>query len=196
MQRRLLRGWRNRLDPTRLVTNEQTFLAPLVAAQRRQAATRLQSAFRRFRAMVWKEKSVSARWVQREWRCYRTRCKMVEARRAAVDLTHRRRKALAMLDADLRTLEAKCQPSDDGAVAPAMRALALVRGRVLDACRERIRSLVVRAVEKATPRALERAEVRAILDVATNGLFPEADDEPMLPAGPAEAAEVELPPLS
>jgi len=76
----------------------------------------------------------------------------------------------------LELLEAKCQPDPTKATPPAVRVLALVRGRVLDSCTERIRQLVSREV-KRVPHFLSREEVKALVQTATMGLFPEAEEE-------------------
>ena len=58
-----------------------------------------------------------------------------------------------------------------------MRALALIRGRVLDSSRARIEQLVSREVERVTPHALTRAEIKGLVQMATMGLFPEAEED-------------------
>ena len=62
-------------------------------------------------------------------------------------------------------------------MAPALRALALIRGRVLDSCASRLREIVDREVGRATPHFLTRAQVAALLRSATCGLLPEADEQ-------------------
>ena len=180
VQKRLLREWRWRLDPTRVVKNTDGFLAPIILMRRREAATMVQAGFRRHRAMLWKSQAVAARRVQREWRKHVVRSRVVRVRQQAVDLTRRQKSAHAMLDEELAILELKCQPPAEGATAPALRVLSLVRGRVLDSCSERIRQLLTREVERVTPHALTRDEVKALLQSATMGLFPEAEEEEAL----------------
>ena len=178
LQRRLLRCWKARLDPQRLVRNEDTFLAPLVIARRTAAATLLQGGWRRQQAIRWKNNSYAARRVQRMWRRHMNRAKMKETRRQAVDLTKRTKLALHYLQLEFGELELRCQPeSSVKAVPPALRALALIRGRVLDSARERIKVMVMREVERVTPNELTRPEVKALLQLATNGLFPEHEEE-------------------
>ena len=137
----------------------------------------LQSCYRKYRAVRWKSQSVSARKVQRSFRRFISHRRILETRRLAVDLNHRLKSAHAHLRAALQELELRCQPPDDGAVSPALRALALVRGRVLDSCASRIADLVTRAVEQATPRFLSPEQVVAILTQATAGLFPDEGAE-------------------
>lgn len=175
-QKRVLREWRVRLDPERLVRNEDTFLAPLVLQRRRHAATKLQSSFRRLRAMRWKTQAVSARKVQRSFRSHVNRARMVEVRRQAIDFTQRAHQAEAFLAEELDELEARCQPRSDTTVSPALRALALIRGRVLDSSRSRIEQLVHREVERVTPHALTRLEIKGLVQMATMGLFPEVEE--------------------
>ena len=97
----------------------------------------------------------------------------------------------------------RCQPPDDAVVAPGLRALALIRGRVIDGCAQRLREMVALEVQACSiaspqftalalyaspvrlppprphhqvqrkPRALHRDEVRALVVQATHGLFPE-----------------------
>ena len=140
----------------------------------------VQAGFRRHRAMLWKSQAVAARRVQREWRKHVVRSRVVRVRQQAVDLTRRQKSAHEMLDEELAILELKCQPPAEGATAPALRVLSLVRGRVLDSCSERIRQLLTREVERVTPHALTRDEVKALLQSATMGLFPEAEEEEAL----------------
>ena len=84
--------------------------------------------------------------------------------------------ALDLLGLELRRLERRCQPKDGVAVSPGLRALALVRGRALDSCRERLRDMVTAAAQKVWRRPLTSVEVKAIVAHATAGLFPEAED--------------------
>ena len=88
---------------------------------------------------------------------------------------------MELLDVELAALEERCQPGSGKAISPAIRVLALVRGRVLDSCGSRIRGLVKREVEtRSTDNYLSRADVREIVKIATRGHFPEdefASDE-------------------
>ena len=181
VNRRVLRVWRERLDPNRLVKNEDTFLAPLVLARRRKAAIVVQSAWRGFVSRRWRGQSVAARQVQRAWKRHVYKRRLLETRHRAIDLTRRMRAAMELLDVELAALEERCQPGSGKAISPAIRVLALVRGRVLDSCGSRIRGLVKREVEtRSTDNYLSRADVREIVKIATMGLFPEdefASDE-------------------
>ena len=99
----------------------------------------------------------------------------VATERAAADVAQGLRQQLLTLE--LAELEARCMPPEGAAISPALRTLAVIRGRVLDSCADRIRDLVNREVErKPIGEALTRGEVRAMLKRATEGLFPEAED--------------------
>ena len=172
---RILLEWRARLDPTMVVKNENTFLAPLILRRRREAAMKLQAAFQVMRVVRWRHDSLAARAVQREWKRHVQRQRLFETQRRSIALTRHTRAALDLLKEEIARLEASCQLPDDGAVSPGLRALALVRGRVLDSCAARIRGLVTAEAQRVWHRELTRLEVQAILRRATAGLFPEAE---------------------
>ena len=154
---------------------QDTFVAPLVIARRNAAAISLQSAFRRYQAVLWRKRAVAARNVQRTWRAYVLRKRVIRVSDLATSAAERLASAQVLLAEELAKLEAKCNPPEDAAVPAGVRALALIRGRVLDGCAARLHELVELEVVKQQPRWLTRDDVRALLRQATLGLFPEAE---------------------
>jgi len=176
IDRRIMTWWLSLLNPHQLVMMEDTFLAPAILARRRAAASAMQNAYRRYVAVNWKRHAVSARKVQRAWRRLMTRKCFMETIANQVGAEARLQDALKILEEEMAALEARCQPPEGEAVTPGLRALALIRGRVVDGCTVRLRQLVELAVKKQTPEALERPAVQAIVAQATHGLFPDHDD--------------------
>lgn len=173
---RILLFWQAKRNPRHLVRNDDTFLSPLILARRHKGAIKLQCAFRRYRAIRWKTQAIAARRVQRVWRSGVLRARLLETARLALGAAGRLADAMTMLREELSVLEARCQPKEE--VMPAgLRAITLIRGRVLDGLRPRVHDLVAVEVTARRPHPLTREDVRAILARATVGLFGDVADE-------------------
>ena len=173
---RILLFWQAKRNPRHLVRNDDTFLSPLILARRHKGAIKLQCAFRRYRAIRWKTQAIAARRVQRVWRSGVLRARLLETARLALGAAGRLADAMTMLREELSVLEARCQPKEE--VMPAgLRAITLIRGRVLDGLRPRVHDLVAVEVTARRPHPLTREDMRAILARATVGLFGDVADE-------------------
>jgi hypothetical protein len=173
---RILLFWQAKRNPRHLVRNDDTFLSPLILARRHKAAIKLQCAFRRYQAIRWKTQAIAARRVQRVWRSGVLRARLLETARLALGAAGRLADAMAMLREELSVLEARCQPKEETMPA-GLRAITLIRGRVLDGLRPRVHDLVAVEVTARRPHPLTRDDVRAILARATVGLFGDVADE-------------------
>jgi hypothetical protein len=173
---RILLFWQAKRNPRHLVRNDDTFLSPLILARRHKAAIKLQCAFRRYQAIRWKTQAIAARRVQRVWRSGVLRARLLETARLALGAAGRLADAMAMLREELNVLEARCQPKEETMPA-GLRAITLIRGRVLDGLRPRVHDLVAVEVTARRPHPLTRDDVRAILARATVGLFGDVADE-------------------
>jgi hypothetical protein len=173
---RILLFWQAKRNPRHLVRNDDTFLSPLLLARRHKAAIKLQCAFRRYQAIRWKTQAIAARRVQRVWRSGVLRARLLETARLALGAAGRLADAMAMLREELSVLEARCQPKEETMPA-GLRAITLIRGRVLDGLRPRVHDLVAVEVTARRPHPLTRDDVRAILARATVGFFGDVADE-------------------
>lgn len=124
------------------------------------------------RARRWAKFTVAAGVIQRRWRKHSNFLGALAAAQAARCVQRLVEHAHGLLAAELGTLEERCAPPEANAKSnPGLRALALIRGRVIDACAERLRRRVAAEATAASPARLTLEAVRRVVAEATMGIF-------------------------